>query len=497
MLEVAMKTTIKTLYEKGYNKSQIALMLHEDRKTVRKILNESNEEKEVTCKKYPSMFDEYREYLEIQINKDLSVQRIYQDIQKEFGLTCSYSSLRDYVRKIKKKAPKAYMVLNTLPGEEAQVDFGYIGMLKVNGKSHKAWVFVMTLSYSRYMYIQITLDQSVRTFIMCHVNAFRYFGGVPETVKIDNLKAAIIEADFYEPLIQRTYASFAEHYGFLPNPCRVYTPTDKGKVESNVKYVKDNCFKGRELSDISEANTFLKEWLDNTANRRKHGTTGRIPYEVFCEKEKKILQPLPVEDFVFTNSSPATVWTDCHISYKGNYYSAPHEYIGCDVQVIEVNNLIKIYYMGKEIALHVFAADMKGEHITDKKHYPSSKTITQEEMLSNYRDKMREIGPGAEEFLERFKNTSMYKCHHFRSISGIIALKKKYSTETVNRACERACYFENITYRAVKKICENGMDRLPMDKRMCAGAEQISTYSNVRDLGQYRQMLALGVIDNE
>ena len=199
MLEVAMKTTIKTLYEKGYNKSQIALMLHVDRKTVRKILNESNEGKEVTCKKYPSMFDEYREYLEIQINKDLSVQRIYQDIQKEFGLTCSYSSLRDYVRKIKKKAPKAYMVLNTLPGEEAQVDFGYIGMLKVNGKSHKAWVFVMTLSYSRYMYIQITLDQSVRTFIMCHVNAFRYFGGVPETVKIDYAAEMIIGDAYSKP----------------------------------------------------------------------------------------------------------------------------------------------------------------------------------------------------------------------------------------------------------------------------------------------------------
>ena len=91
----------------------------------------------------------------------------------------------------------------------------------------------------------------------------------------------------------------------------------------------------------------------------------------------------------------------------------------------------------------------------------------------------------------------MYKCHHYRSISGIIALKKKYRSETVNRACERACYFDNITYRAVKNICENGMDRLPMDNRMCAGDEQISTYSNIRDLGQYRQMLALGVIDNE
>lgn len=82
----------------------------------------------------------------------------------------------------------------------------------------------------------ITLDQSVQTFIRCHVEAFRFFGGVPQTVKIDNLKAAIVETDFYEPTVQRTYAAFADYYGFLPNPCRVYPPTDKGKVESNVKY---------------------------------------------------------------------------------------------------------------------------------------------------------------------------------------------------------------------------------------------------------------------
>ena len=188
------------------------------------------------------MLDEYREYIEIQLAKELSITRIHQDLQKEFGVECGYTTLRDYVAKIRKSQPHAYMVLHSLPGEEAKVDFGYIGTLKVNGTPRKAWIFVMSLSYSRYMYVSITLDQSVQTFIRCHTEAFRYFGGVPQTVKIDNLKAAIVEADFYEPTVQRTYAVFAEHYGFLPNPCRVYTPTDKGKVESNVKYVKENCF---------------------------------------------------------------------------------------------------------------------------------------------------------------------------------------------------------------------------------------------------------------
>lgn len=233
MLEVDMKTTIKTLYQKGYNKTQIGKMLGIDRKTVRKVLKEA--ESDQNCPDdasqpqravWPSMLDECREYIEIQLSKELSITRIHQDLQREFGIQCGYTTLRDYVAKIRKSQPHAYMVLHSLPGEEAQVDFGYIGTLNVGGTHRKAWVFVMSLSYSRYMYAAITLDQSVQTFIRCHTEAFHYFAGVPQTVKIDNLKAAIVEADFYEPTVQRTYAAFADHYGFLPNPCRVYTPTD-------------------------------------------------------------------------------------------------------------------------------------------------------------------------------------------------------------------------------------------------------------------------------
>ncbi len=142
MLEVDMKTTIKTLYQKGYNKSQISEMLHIDRKTVRKVLRQADG-KEVSegespeKKAYPSMLNKHRKFIEIQVAKELSIKRIHQDLQKEYGVECGYSTLRDYDAKIRKSKPKAYMVLNELPGEEAQVDFGYIGTLNVNGKARK------------------------------------------------------------------------------------------------------------------------------------------------------------------------------------------------------------------------------------------------------------------------------------------------------------------------------------------------------------------------
>lgn len=492
-----MKTTIKTLYQKGYNKTQIGRMLGIDRKTVRKVLKteaEVQKQPEPKPSVWPSLLDDYREYIEIQLAKDLSITRIHQDLQKEFGIQCGYSTLRDYVSKIRKSTPHAYMVLHSLPGEEAQVDFGYIGTLKVNGAQRKAWIFVMSLSYSRYMYVSITLDQSVQTFIRCHAQAFRYFGGVPQTVKIDNLKAAIVEDDFYEPTVQRTYAAFADYYGFLPNPCRVYTPTDKGKVESNVKYVKENCFKGRDFKDLEDAKKFLLSWLKETANCRIHGTTGKKPETVFMEIEKEMLNPLPAEDFIFSKSSAATVRTDCHIVHDGNYYSVPHAYIGMDVDVIEVNHLLKIYYAGKEIALHSLCENAKGVHVTDKSHYPSTKNITQEELLSSYREKMGAIGDGALTFLENFHNTQMYQCHHYRSIYGILALRRKYEDEAIDKACARACHYGNITYRAVKKICESGLYTLPLEEKTESSKQE---NSKIRNLSDYRRMTGLGVIANE
>lgn len=498
MLEVDMKTTIKTLYQKGYNKTQIGRMLGIDRKTVRKVLKDDVNQKEngqgIQDSVWPSMLDEYREYIEIQLSKELSITRIHQDLQKEFGVECGYTTLRDYVAKLRRNTPHAYMVLHSLPGEEAQVDFGYIGTLKVNGSPRKAWVFVMSLSYSRYMYAAITLDQSVQTFIRCHTEAFHYFGGVPQTVKIDNLKAAIVETDFYEPTIQRTYAAFAQHYGFLPNPCRVYTPTDKGKVESNVKYVKDNCFKGRDFAQLQEAQRFLSEWLSDTANHRKHGTTGKQPEKVFLEAEKEKLAPLPAQDFIFSKSGSATVRTDCHIVHEGNFYSVPYAYIGMDVDVIEVNHLLKIYYAGKEIALHSLCENAKGEHVTDKNHYPSTKNVSQKELLSSYRAKMAEVGSGATAFLEAFKDTEMYQCHHYRSISGILALRKKYGDAAVDKACARACHYGNITYRAVKKICESGLYALPLETE---SEHMIESNSKIRSLSDYRRMTGLGVIGHE
>ena len=486
-----MQTTIITLFRQGHSKSHIARVVGTDRKTVRKVIANQESGKEVMEKKpYPSLWDEHKEIIESKLAKELSIVRVYQDLKESTEISASYSSLRDYIRKVFPERKKAYMVLHAAPGEEAQIDYGYIGTVLVGGRRKKAWIFVMTLSHSRYMYAEIAFTQTVQSFIQSHVNAFRHFGGVPRLAKIDNLKAGIIEADFYEPLAQRTYAEFAAHYGFLPFPCQVKTPRQKGKVEKGVGYVKDNCFRAREFIDADDARTFLSNWLKIVANVRKHGTTNKIPLTVFSELEKQALLPLPGVDFTFSKSKEVNGNFDCHVSYGGNYYSIPHAYVGLAMKAIEVNNVLKIYCQGKEIALHIVRHDTKGCHYTDKNHYPTGKNISSPELLSRYKSKMAEIGSGGIEFCRRYEESLRENSRYHRSLAGILALRKKYADAVIEQACRRACYYGNITYRAVKKICEAGYEALPLPE-VTAPADQ--PYG-VISLEKYRQMAALGVM---
>jgi len=487
-----MQITVKTLFEKGYNKTQIAKMLQIDRKTVRKVLKDQDKDSVMVKKPHPSILGEHREFIEAGIAKELSAMRIFQDLQRDAGFEGAYTTVRDYVRKLKGTLQKVYMVIETLPGEESQVDFGYLGSLNFNGKRKKAWIFVMTLSYSRYMFAKIVFDQSVKTFILCHLEAFKYFGGVPETVKIDNLKADIIENNFYEPVVQRTYAAFAAHYGFWPQPCRIYTPTDKGKVERAVDYIKNNCFKGRDFNDTHAAETFLSCWLENVANARIHGTTKKKPEEIFLNIEKEALQKLTAEDFIFSDSARATLQSNCHLSFKGNYYSAPFQYIGLTLDVIEVNNLVKIYFGQDEIALHQLCTGEKGCHITNRDHYPQRKNISVSDILNRQREEMASIGTEALLFFEEYISRDDFKKYDYRSITGILSLRKSYPDETIEAACGRARYYGSLTYKMVRRICEKELHHLPVYRNETYLNEQPGELA--RDLSEYVRLSELGAM---
>ena len=458
MIGVAMYITIETLWKKHKNKSLIARMTGHDWKTVAKKIKEIEQGKKYPKKKpHPRILDSCQEQVLKYLEEDLSAVRIHEKLQEE-GIKVGYSTVKDYIGAIKKR-DNIFIRIHTLPAEEAQVDFGYAGYTPYQGKKRKTWVFNMRLSYSRLDYYEAVYDQRVETFIRCHINAFCYFGGIPQYVKIDNLKSAILHANFYEPIYQELYKNFASHYGFHPLPCRVRRPNDKGKVESGIKYVKCNFFSGRTFKSEQALQERLHRWCQKV-NSRIHGTTRKVPKEVFEKEEKVKLLPLPQEDFKLVKVGSRKVYHDCHIYVDYNYYSVPFTYVGKKVEIELSKKLLKIFYQGVEIALHPRFTG-RGNFSTNNSHYPAYKCCSATEYQEKYQKKMAGIGSYAEQlfFLVLKDNPRDWG----RTVQGILSLRKVYPDKVIEASCKRALSFEVIKYSVIKNICHNGSYLMPVE----------------------------------
>jgi len=458
-----MYTTIKTLWKKHKNKSLIARLTGHDWKTVAKRIGEIEQEKEYQPKKpHPKILNPYHEDILKWIEEGLTGVRIHEKIEQK-GVKVGYSTVKDYLSHIKKRE-KIFMRIHTLPGEEAQVDFGYLGYSTYQGKRRKTWVFNMRLSYSRLDYYEVVYDQRVETFIRCHIHAFYFFGGIPQYIKIDNLKSAILEANFYEPLYQELYRNFASYYGFHPLPCRVRKPNDKGKVESGIKYVKGNFFSGRYFKDEDDLKVRLEKW-NKRINTRIHGTTRKVPQEVFEKEEKAQLLPLPQEEFALAKVGTRKVYHDCHIYLDYNYYSVPFSYVGKEVEINLTEKLLRISYQGKEIATHPRLSG-RGNFSTCNCHYPAYKLCCETEYQEKYQAKMAQIGPYTEQLFFLILKEHPRDWH--RPVAGIIALKKHYAQEVIEASCKRACHYGITQYSVIKNICHNGSYLLPLEEAIYA-----------------------------
>lgn len=179
-----------------------------------------------------SLVEPFREQVETLHDRGVEGQAIWQLLVEQHDFAGSYSSIKRFLRRLDPGAPRATLRLEVDPGAEAQVDFGFAGQLldPESDRVRRAWVFVMTLSYSRHQYAELVFEQTIDTWLRLHRAAFEFFGGVPHRVVLDNLRAAIVHAALYDPGVQRSYRDFAEHYGFLIAPCRPRTPEHKGYV---------------------------------------------------------------------------------------------------------------------------------------------------------------------------------------------------------------------------------------------------------------------------
>jgi len=343
------------------------------------------------------------------------------------------------------------------PGEEAQVDFGTgAPIVSSDGKRRKTNVFRIVLSHSRKGYSEATFTQTTEDFFRCLENAFAHFGGVPKTLVIDNLKAAVAHPDWFDPELTPKVQAFCRHYGTVILPTKPRTPRHKGKIEAGVKYVKNNALKARQFNSLADENRCLADWERTVADTRIHGTTKRQVKLLFEQVERAALLPLPRERFACFHEGRRKVSRDGHVEVAKAYYSAPPEYLGREVWVRWDARLVRIFNQRfEQIAIH--ARHEQGRFSTLPQHIAAEKISGIERGVGYLLQKVSVVGPHTQQWSEAMLHARGIE--GTRVLQGLLALTKKHSCETLEKACEIALSHGCWRLRTIRQLLQRRAEK--------------------------------------
>lgn len=456
-LTMAEIDSIVTLHKAGHSQREIARLLNIDRGTVAKYLSQPNgpesAKPDPRLSRGPSSACEpYRATILEKLEAGLEGQRIYQDLVSDHGFEASYSSVRRFVAQLRGSRELPFRRLETEAGQEAQVDFGSgAPVVTSDGRRRKTHVFRIVLSHSRKGYSEAVFRQTTESFIRALENALWHFGGSVKTLVIDNLRAAVQKADWYEPELHPKLRAFSEHYGVVILPTHAYTPRHKGKVESSVKYVKNNGLKGRQFATLDEQNDFLLHWETNTADTRIHGTTKQQVAKLFEEVEQKALSPLPVERFPFFHEREHSVHRDGHVQVDGSYYSAPPEYFRKKVWVRWDSRLVRIFNQQLE-QVRVHPKQPKGRFSTHPADIAPEKINGIERGTEWLLRRASSIGEHADRWAQEV--ISSRGIQGIRAVMGLINLANRQSPRSIDQACEIAVSYGVYRLKNVRQLIQ-------------------------------------------
>jgi transposase len=320
------------MYEQGLSITEIARRTGRDRKTIRKWLQTKSLPKP-RKRQTTSILDPYKPFILEQMQKGVTnAERMLQKL-RERGYTGQVRIVRAFMSPYRPMANGTAAVrFETEPGQQAQVDWANCGPFPVDGEMRHLYGFAMVLGYSRALYLEFTTSTDTATFLRCHINAFRFFGGTPREILYDNLKSVVKDRDEHNrPVFNTTFTDFAHYHGFRPKACLPYHAWTKGKVERPIRYIRENFLQGRETAGLEDLNRQAVAWRDGIANVRIHGTTGVQPYVRLAEER---LQPLGLlRDYDTSQYTQRRVSREATVAYAGNRYSVPWHPHGRDVQL--------------------------------------------------------------------------------------------------------------------------------------------------------------------
>ena len=470
--------SIQALYKKEWSQRRIARELGVHSHTVRRYV----EELESKCTKPDrresvgpqSACSPWHEKIKRSLEQGLSAQRIYQDLCAESGFTASYESVKRYVRGLRRLEPKRFERVEVLPGMEAQVDFGTGNWIEgASGKKKRAHIFRVVLSHSRKGYTEMVFHQDTETFLRCLENTFRYFGGVPETLVIDNLKAAIPHADWYDPEVHPKLRDFAEYYGVAILPTKPYHPQHKGKVERGVGYAKENALKAKSFRSLAEANAHLLSWEEQVADHRIHGTTRKQVAAQFKEVEAPVLGALPAMPFPAYQEGRRVVHRDGYVEVQKSYYEAPPEYVGRKVWVRWDGRTVRLLNeQMQEIRVHARVepgrfASVPGGKSPYKTNYSAKHLLKAAEHIGPW------CGQWAAVLVQQRGREA------YRPLLGLKGMTRTHTAADIDQACQTALSYGAMRLKDIRRLIEQ-----PSDPQQELGFLQ--EHPLIRDLGEYQ-----------
>lgn len=459
-----------------------------DRKTVRNALRQDSAApaRTVTVSR-PSKLDAYKGYITERIEKHphIPATAVYEEIVR-LGYTGRIRIVMEYLAGIRGKKREVFLRIETLPGEYAQVDWANCGIVQIGNAVRKLSCFVMVLSYSRMIYLEFRLSQCLEDFIQCHINAFKFFGGVPRKALYDNVKTVVLSRLGSDIRLNPRFMEFAGVFLFEPVCCNPGRGNEKGKVESGIKYIRSN-FLIRQTLAWPDINAEAVRWRDETANLRQHATTRERPTDRFAQ-EKPFLMALPDKEYDASIIRPVNATSQALVRFDGNAYSVPYTLAHKPLLLKATRHEVSVYDGIRQIALHNRSYE-RGVAVEDAKHYAGLLAEKKKAMASKVKDYFLSLGAQAGVYLAGLVSAELNVPHH---INVILEYRRLYGTTEVLQAMEHALkhqaygapYLKNIIIqqraaRGMKEILPIIIPAKPAWTQLSVEEQNLSLYDDL------------------
>ena len=426
-------------------------------------------------------------YREIKAHKkfNLTLDLLWREYKEQYPEGYQYTHFSVLFRRWHKKLDYS-MRQDHRGGEKLFVDYGE-GLSLIDAETNepiKTQLFVAVWGASNHTYAEATLTQQLPDWIGSHIRAFEYFGSLPKIVVPDCLRSAVSRACRYEPELNPTYAEMASHYGICVLPARPHRPKDKAKVETGVLIAKRwilAVLRHRRFYSLTQLNGAIHELLERLNSRalRKLKQSRRELFELF---DRPGALSLPEKAYEYAEWKLATVNIDYHIEVDKHYYSVPFGLLREKLDVRLTAHTVEAFQKGQRVAAHV-RSFLPHRHSTLKEHMPPAHQNYLEWTPSRIVAWAQKTGPATAMLVQKIIDSRTHPEQAYRSCLGILRLEKHYSGQRLENACLRALKFSALSFKALRNILENGLDRL--EEKQQGSQPALPDHENIRGSGYY------------